>query len=682
MEALDRRFEGEARVPLRAQVDLSAYNLASKIQSTGINLSAGGLSVFSAKSPPVGTRVACRFGNDEEGVSVQAEAEVVWVSPRKTGVTCGLRFTNLEQAKDGLREWLIEQQPSAVGAESPGVVRATDVQNLRRHASYIIAEHSLSHICLGKDVVVREDGVTAKGELQAVELRVVNDVPRLVLTLEEQHLPPDDLAEEDSQVRRAHNARKAARADETWREIQNDRSPAHPPAHHEPKEVTPVEVGALSWQDIAEAPTPHTFRSAGGGGGSYSQLLLTHTPASASAVAKREDDTQPEKKLSHLEDHAAESRSFRPASIAEEDFFDTRGDLPEHAGPAEETDEVEIPSVPVWPELRGRLTTRAALFWRWCVATTSSVTSSLRHHRTRLVPKMRQALTPLNVFWRRFFYFVRALVSPSSGRSFQRPTSASGRRDAVRVQRRPGEQRQEQRRLLRRKLMLVAAAMVVAFVVYRLLRGGADAPPTDAELERLEQESVPAATGMPTEAMPADSAAESEREGALAELPDESDYYGAAAAPGEGALPDPSYEAGQIPHTEYPRASEFTDVPAAPPRGAVEPTKRPETSSSTGKAPFFGSASVPQGRSFLIRMSQPVERIIGKADDSGFEVTVPGSLALDRAGPIAAAHSSVSKSMIVNRGDRAELTMRFAPGRTPTFRVVGRGSAIEIIVGR
>ena len=109
--------------------------------------------------------------------------------------------------------------------------------------------------------------------------------------------------------------------------------------------------------------------------------------------------------------------------------------------------------------------------------------------------------------------------------------------------------------------------------------------------------------------------------------------------------------------------------------GAAEPSV-----ASGPDVTLFGADNVPSGRSFLIRMSRPVETIEGTALTDGFRVRIPGSLSLDRAGPIAAAHPLIDRSMILNRGDHAELTIRFVDGETPAYRVVARGSAIEVVV--
>lgn len=139
-----------------------------------------------------------------------------------------------------------------------------------------------------------------------------------------------------------------------------------------------------------------------------------------------------------------------------------------------------------------------------------------------------------------------------------------------------------------------------------------------------------------------------------------------APLPDPRAMPEPPLEAGQLGEPSYPSLREAEQRPLAP---AVE-----------GES--FGAASVPNGRSATIRMSQPVTTLRGAAESDGFTVTITGALALDRAGPIAQANPSVERAMILNRGDHSVLTVRFVAGRNPPYRVVARGSAIEIIIGR
>jgi len=96
----------------------------------------------------------------------------------------------------------------------------------------------------------------------------------------------------------------------------------------------------------------------------------------------------------------------------------------------------------------------------------------------------------------------------------------------------------------------------------------------------------------------------------------------------------------------------------------------------------FGADSVSGGEKYVLRMSNPVAEMDGIIEADGFSVTIPGSLSLSQAGPIATAHPDVEHASILNRGDFSELTLRFVAGRQPAYRVEARGPAIEITIAR
>lgn len=143
--------------------------------------------------------------------------------------------------------------------------------------------------------------------------------------------------------------------------------------------------------------------------------------------------------------------------------------------------------------------------------------------------------------------------------------------------------------------------------------------------------------------------------------------------------PEPTFE---------PDIDEEPPVPA-PSVVAAEPVEATQPSSDTkGSAPSivdamaFGATSVPRGEKFVLRMSNPVDRLEGVAESGGFSVTIPNSLSLSRAGPIAASHPLVERSIILNRGDYSEFTLRFVEGHSPAYRVEAVGSSIEITIER
>jgi hypothetical protein len=133
---------------------------------------------------------------------------------------------------------------------------------------------------------------------------------------------------------------------------------------------------------------------------------------------------------------------------------------------------------------------------------------------------------------------------------------------------------------------------------------------------------------------------------------------------------------------------------ATPVRASVVPAGSPyAVDVRAGKAPAppaagtlaagsaYGLRQIPNAKRFVLRMSSPITAVQGSSDAHGFSVVIPGSLALERAAPIAAGSPLIARAMIINRGDRSELSVRFADGKNPAYRVSGQGAALEVLIG-
>jgi len=160
----------------------------------------------------------------------------------------------------------------------------------------------------------------------------------------------------------------------------------------------------------------------------------------------------------------------------------------------------------------------------------------------------------------------------------------------------------------------------------------------------------------------------------------------AAGVPDAGTAPEttPDIEPAAPPRAEAshrtPVSTGTRETAAAAPQEAQARTTASPPETVRGSA--FGADSVAGGETYVLRMSNDVTELDGIVEEDGFSVTIPGSLALSRAGPIASAHPDVEHASILNRGDFSELTLRFVAGRHPAYRVEARGPAVEITIAR
>jgi hypothetical protein len=130
-------------------------------------------------------------------------------------------------------------------------------------------------------------------------------------------------------------------------------------------------------------------------------------------------------------------------------------------------------------------------------------------------------------------------------------------------------------------------------------------------------------------------------------------------------------------------AAPAVPAPAAAPASAVGSAAGTAVTASAAPAAHklhFGAATAPRGRRFALRMSNKIQNLSGSDDAGGFTVNIAGCLALDRAGPIASAHGAVERSMVINRGDHAELTIRFDQNKHPAYQVTAEGSTLYVTI--
>ncbi len=198
--ASERRDPHSTRVPLDdVLVDLYPEGHDESFPADAIDVGLGGLAMRSAVLPDVGSKLRCRFRSPEDGASVAADAEVVWAEDSGPNHgQFGLRFTELEQTDAERIAGLIDAWHESIGALSiandidpsvevhrrvslrlDGVGPAVETELLHKDGQAMIVEQPLPFLTIGKGV--ESDG--RRGVLEAVDLRMDGETPRLTLTV-------------------------------------------------------------------------------------------------------------------------------------------------------------------------------------------------------------------------------------------------------------------------------------------------------------------------------------------------------------------------------------------------------------------------------------------------------------------------------------------------------------------
>ncbi len=655
--AVERRSAKGSRIPLDVLVELTHEDYEEAFEADGVNLSVGGLSMRAPYLPDVGARLRCRFEHPPSGERVEADAEVVWAQDTGTHTgEFGLRFVELgEGAERTIRrmvgtaylppppsaeDTIDEQPPSTVELQLDGVGSPIVARVIHSDGEGMAVEQELPFLRL-RTGITTPDG--RRGRIEAVDLAVDGDTPKLLL---------DVSYDERSFV--------VPEADATIPDFFPTSSPdtpdegidagAEPAPEHEP------EPRVVVAQAAPEAREP-------------SQVFVTTSreeherelAARASARAEAEAEAEPETARS-------------TGAIAR-----VRSSLAPAASRV----------APAVGKIRAKSVALLAKLGPWWVALVAWSKRAAKAVAGRSGPWALSAWSAVRRTGGRSLYVVRERI----GRRFPRLAPAEARRRTtsppprasnvtrpLRKQKRDAAVTVAARSRGRTLAVALVAAAAVAFAVYAFLPAGEPAAEGRIEVHR--------------EIAPEPATVDPEQGDTQAtDVPASAPAAPAAApAPVEPTMPtamrDPSREAGPMPPPTFPSLREGArpQAPEGLPEGspyAVDVREGGTVQTETTTSPTsFGSGSVPDGRSFLIRMSRPVEAIEGTRLTDGFRVRIPGSLSLDRAGPIASSHPFVERSMILNRGDHAELTIRFVEGRTPTYRVSARGSAIEVLIAQ
>ncbi len=674
--AAERRNARAERVLFQGDIALrNPYNPDQIIHGRGVNLSAGGVSLRpgSMTSSPgasmqIGSQWKCQIDVGLDDQPVEAKVEVVWVQSHATESMVGLRFLELHLDDAAVLDHLVDKLKGRPSSQDPGSVEihiqgasAPITATVRdSHLSTLVAEQPLGFLKIGDKVTLSTSGEEpAEAIIQNVELELDQTTPKLVMTFAH--------PEVDTHLGRERQA------DETWRDFR----------------IFDSGLPAVS-TSVRPKPNLDIIRS-------RDVIDLSEVRKTVSLRPESADETPAETESFDLKDAAPASHHFVQASDEFEFTPNQKEPTASSFQSKQNAERIARQLALNFGAARERSAVAASQAWR-----------SLRLAWTDIKPVLAQIAEPINAMLRRLYFFMLRMVGLTPAQIGQRqvrqqrivtgPSNyrAQGARHMPETEAKAG-----------RPVLLFAAGLATTLLVFALYGVFGSSKSTDASSDNPSQTLQPnTPAAMPTmpnmhsvdpaldpssqpQAAPIDAPADG------ANMPSEDDFYGGSAGSAgsvsenlERALPEPNYGEGRLPEPEYPSAPEFSatqraTTPARPnkldTRIQPSPTTRGEATRTGSRS--FGAANVKSGRTFLIRMSQPIDGVIGRTTTNGFHVIVPGSLALDKAKPIASTHPAVSQATIINRGDHAELTIQFAHGRTPSYRVSGRGSMLEIIIG-
>lgn len=638
--AHDRRDEQNPRVPVRVAVELGEGDFRDAFAADSLNVSKRGISMRSHCLPDIGSRLLCRLQCTDGAEPITAQGEVVWAQlDGESSGEFGLAFLDLDAKTEWMLDELLaehgspesnpENEPSAPIAklELEGSPEPIAARMASQDHDSAVFEQELDLLSLGRAVRAHAVGIAGRaGSIAAVELRLVGNIPMLAVTV-------------DFRNETEYGEVELGASDAVPRDTETD---LEAPDHDRHAHITVTEFDAKLGARAEATSAPR--RAAWG------ELQRASAPQAVAAPAAKKALVAPSMERPVIERAALPSETTLAApepkavnTASEDKDFSRSVTLPisedDDYGP-----DFEALTTPTWRVI-------AAAVWH----TLGVYTRDLRRQLEKTLPHLRLAYLQVTKTSRVAY---GEYVAPQIGalRRLVLGKVASRRRRTTAA---PGVERggllaQHGRTLGIGALVAVAAGLTV----YAL------APSGEADAVELRPQVTPPASQAPA-VEPASAAAPSARSA----LPTPRSAEPTAAVPTQlRAAPNPTLVPSSA---RVPEASPFAvDV-------------RDTASVRSNNAPRklrFGAAEVPRGRRFSLRMSAPVQGLQGTSDAGGFSVALAGCLSLDRAGPISASIKAVERAMIINRGDRAELSIRFANGKRPAYQVTAEGSMVYLLI--
>lgn len=631
--ATDRRSHDDDRVPLDALIELAHADGGEVLEADAVDVSSGGLSLRASFMPPMGARMQCRFSVPPHGDRVVADCEVVWsVLEGPHAGAFGVRFLALDTRSATLIRRLLEPDNAHVRevlteterrpAPPPGksVVASLHIDGLGAPIEADVQLDEGDHVLVTQELSFLRLGRGVRVEIEGVEQRR-GRIASVKLEQVRSDTPALALGVLIDAAETPPDGAGSVPGPEP--------EPEHSGLTALPAAETPRANGSVQMRSATDTwPESPLFE-----GDPPSDRPQAPAAAPEAEEAPRQEGAEPEPQQALVEAPAPQPAAAR-AAVAPR-LAAPQGVAPVHVDPVEQAteaveSEVELPlraglALPSVESLRALLSSGGVVRLR------SLLSTLLAQGRAWVGAKAPELRTWLEELWARarqwgqsqtkkVQHFRRAQKKRRTTAPAPRPSNVEARRKQSAPAARP-------RASGRGRLVLVGllAFAGVAGAIYSLAPRRSD----DALVLHRPVEQAEPSVAEPTVASSAPAVTKP-----------------AQAAP---AADEPAEEA------EVPDAADGLS---------------------------FGAAEVPNGRTYSLRMSGPIESIEGEQLRGGFAVRLPGLLSLDRASPIATSHPALSRSLILNQGDRAELTIEFAPGKKPAYRVEAKGNNLEITVER
>jgi hypothetical protein len=676
-ESVERRSNDAIRVPLDTLIELSHEDFGDHFEADCVNLSARGLSMRASYLPEPGTRLSCSFQHPPSGEKISAQGEVVWAedSGQRMG-EFGVRFVQLDAKAERMIYEIVadvlasEKAPeskeiyTSARLELDGVASPVIARVVHAAKDLVTVEQELSFLKLGRGVSMRvgDSKEMRRGKIDGIDLSFKGDVPNLVLQVVYDEMP-------------VASAPAPAQEETTLTDFEA------------PK------FEAQQMDDIVGHAMPVITRTT-----TVSVAETTTTTTLGEAVVTKERDGV---------------RVIR-----------TEGEFDREVSAFKDKNSLGATIAAVWTALVAVCGPILAKFW----AKTKEVAIEFGQKAGPVIADGSARTGRVIGHW---VAIVRARAAEkfpalgssdvrARGRRVTSPAPAMAQRPTKRVQGAAAVEVEDTKQGSKTLILagVVVAAAVAAFFLFN--RSEDDLGAVAANTQTAQRTTAPAAAApnpatpvaaAPNPATPVATAPASPvvaQPAPVQVIPTMPQAVPAAmpAAPAPvaaapvavqtpTALPAPSYEAGRLPAPNFPSLRD-APRPAAPP--ATVPGNSPyavDVRASNGATPAavtpataptglmtFGAPTLSGGLIYSLRMDGRILGITGNRARTTLSIRIAGARSLDRAAPIFARNPQVERAAIVNSVDHAELTIQFREGMAPNYRVVARGTTLEVMLSR